>query len=66
MPSIGKPADGEDGQPTNVPKNHLPPVRIQAPFIQEKGGGAFSFCRLLGAEILVLVTVQVGQVTVFL
>ena len=37
---------------TNVSKNHLPLVRIQAPSIQESRGGTVSFCRLLGAKSL--------------
>ena len=36
---------------TNVPKKHLPSVRIQALFIQERGGGALSCGRLVSEEI---------------
>ena len=50
-----------------VSKNYLPSVRIQAPFMQERGEGVrewLAFANLLVYKYFVLAAVYVGQVTV--
>ena len=51
---------------TNVPKNPLARVRIQASFILKVDGVWLVVANILVSESFVLATVQVGHVMIFL